>query len=91
MKSMINSSLSFRAVVLGATVFLGLGSIAVAQAPKSGGPTPTGKSETPRSLVDATPTSTSASFGDWVLRCQRVADGAVRWPSRSAPRISKTR
>jgi invasion protein IalB len=76
MKSMINSSLSFRAVVLGATVFLGLGSFAVAQAPKSGAPTPTGKSETPRSLVDATPTSTSASFGDWVLRCQRVTDGA---------------
>jgi invasion protein IalB len=29
-----------------------------------------------RSLVDAAPTSTSASFGDWVLRCQRIGNGA---------------
>jgi invasion protein IalB len=77
MKSMINSiSPSFRAVVLGATVILGLVSLAVAQAPKSLAPVTTAKSEPSRSLVDATPTSTSASFGDWVLRCQRIGNGA---------------
>jgi invasion protein IalB len=76
MKSMINSSLSFRAVVLGATVFLGLGSLAVAEGPKSSATVTTAKPDASRSLVDATPTSTSASFGDWVLRCQRLGNGA---------------
>ncbi len=70
MKSIINSSLPLGAVVLGATVFLGLGSLAIAQGPKpTAPPTTTTKSDPSRSLVDASPTSTSASFGDWVLRC----------------------
>ena len=77
MKSMINSSLSFRALVLGATVFLGLGSLAVAEGPKSSAPVSmTAKPDASRSTVDATPTNTSASFGDWVLRCQRIGNGA---------------
>jgi invasion protein IalB len=77
MNSMINSSLSFRAVVLGATVFLGLGSLAVAEGPKSSAPVAmTAKPDASRSTVDATPTNTSASFGDWVLRCQRLGNGA---------------
>jgi invasion protein IalB len=76
MKSMINSSLPFRAVVLGATVFLGLGSLAVAEGPKSSAPVTTAKPDASRSTVDSTPTNTSASFGDWVLRCQRLGNGA---------------
>jgi invasion protein IalB len=77
MKSMINSSLSFRAVVLGATVLLGLGSLAVAEDPKSSATVAmTAKPDASRSTVDATPTNTSASFGDWVLRCQRLGKGS---------------
>jgi invasion protein IalB len=76
MKSMINSSLSFRNVVLGATVFLCLGSLAVAEGPKSSAPVTTAKPDASRSTVDATPTNTSASFGDWVMRCQRLGNGA---------------
>src|ERR1700691_4787782 len=72
----MKSGLSFHTLVLGATVVLGLGSQAIAEAPKSSGPSTAPKPEASRTLVDATPTSTSASFGDWVLRCQRVANGA---------------
>jgi invasion protein IalB len=63
-------------VVLGATVVLGLGSHAIAEASKLSGPSTTPKPEVSRTIVDATPTSTSASFGDWVLRCQRLGNGA---------------
>jgi invasion protein IalB len=76
MKSMMKSGLSFHTVVLGATVVLGLGSHAIAEAPKSSGPSTTPKPEASRTIVDATPTSTSASFGDWVLRCQRLGNGS---------------
>ena len=62
--------------LLGATVFVSLGSLAVAEAPKSPAPATMRRSEPSQSLVDTTPTSTSASFGDWVLRCQRVGNGA---------------
>ena len=62
--------------LLGATVFVSLGSFAVAEAPKSPAPATMRRSEPSQSLVDTTPTSTSASFGDWVLRCQRVGNGA---------------
>jgi invasion protein IalB len=76
MKSMMKSGLSFHTVVLGATVVLCLGSHAIAEAPKSSGPLTTPKPEASRTIVDATPTNTSASFGDWVLRCQRLGNGA---------------
>ena len=72
----MKSGLSFHTVVLGATVVLGLGSRAIAEAPKLSGPSTTPKPEVSRTIVDATPTSTSASFGDWVLRCQRLGNGA---------------
>jgi invasion protein IalB len=72
---MMKSDQSFRIGLLAVTVFFALGSLAVAQMPKPAGPA-TGKSEVPRYLVDATPTSTSASFGDWILRCQLLASGA---------------
>jgi invasion protein IalB len=73
-RMMMKSGMSFRAGVLGAIVYLGLGSLAVAQ-PKSAIPAPTAKSEAPRP-VDAEPTTTLASFGDWSLRCQRLGSGA---------------
>ena len=61
--------------MLGAIVYLGLGSLAVAQLPKSAAPAPAAKSESPPP-VDAEPNSTSANFGDWTLRCQRLGNGA---------------
>jgi invasion protein IalB len=75
MKSMMKSRLYFHTVVLGATVVLGLGSYAIAETLKSSGPLTTPKPEASRTVVDATPTSTSANFGDWVLRCQRLGNG----------------
>jgi invasion protein IalB len=65
MKRLVMSSGIFCAWILGAIVFLGLGSQAFAQL----------KPEPPRS-VDAPPNSTLASFGDWALRCQRLGNGA---------------
>jgi invasion protein IalB len=65
MKRLVMSSGIFCAGILGAIVFLGLGSQAFAQL----------KPEPPRS-VDALPNSTLASFGDWALRCQRLGNGA---------------
>ena len=75
MRRMMSSSMLFRAGMLGAIVFLGLGSLAVAQLPKSAAPPPAAKTESPRP-VDAEPNSTLASFGDWILRCQRLGNGA---------------
>jgi invasion protein IalB len=72
----MKSGLSYHAVVLGATVVLGLGSHAIAETSKLSGTSTTPKPEVSRTTVDATPTSTSASFGDWVLRCQRLGNGA---------------
>jgi invasion protein IalB len=65
----------FRAATCGAIAFLGLGSLALAQTPKSADPSPAVK-PAPSRPVDIEPSSTSASFGDWVMRCQRLADGA---------------
>jgi invasion protein IalB len=75
MKSMMTSGV-FYTVLLGATVVHGLGSQAIAEAPKSSGQSTAPKPEISRTIVDATPSSTSASFGDWVLRCQRLGNGA---------------
>jgi invasion protein IalB len=61
--------------ILAALVFAVAGSPVLAQTLKSPDPAPVAKSERQR-LVDAEPTSTSASFGDWALRCQRLGDGA---------------
>src|ERR1700726_4483121 len=64
MNRLVMSSGIFCAGILGAIVFLGLGSQAFAQL----------KPEPPRS-VDGPPNSTLASFGDWALRCQRLGNG----------------
>jgi invasion protein IalB len=72
---MMNSARFFRTGILGAIVFFGAGSLAVAQLQKSELPTPASKPE-PSRTVDAEPNSTLASFGDWVLRCQRLGKGA---------------
>lgn len=94
-RMMKSSGLLFRAVIMGAVVFLGLGSGAVAQLPKSPAPVATANTE-PSRPVDAEPNSTLASFGDWSLRCQRLGNGAetrrmVKWSSRSTRRTNKTR
>jgi invasion protein IalB len=75
MSWMMSSRKPCRAAILGAIVFLALGSLAGAQSPKSAAPTPAAKLEPPRP-VDAEPNSTLANFGDWTLRCQRVGNGA---------------
>jgi invasion protein IalB len=72
---MMNSGMSSHAGILGAIVYLGLGSLALAQLPKSAAPASAAKSES-APPVDAEPNSTSASFGDWALRCQRLGNGA---------------
>jgi invasion protein IalB len=72
---MMNSGMVFGAGMLGAIVYLGLGSLALAQLPKSAAPASAAKSES-APPVDAEPNSTSASFGDWALRCQRLGNGA---------------
>jgi len=65
----------FRAGIFGAVVSLGLGSQTMAQAPKSVAPGTPAKQESPGS-INAEPNSTEASFGDWILRCQRLGNGA---------------
>src|ERR1700681_919164 len=70
----MNSGMFFCAATLGAIVYLGLGSPAHAQLPKSTAPAPAAKAESPSS-VDAEPSSTLANFGDWSLRCQRLDNG----------------
>lgn len=59
-------------VTLGAVLVVGAG-VAAAQstAPKSGAAAVPAAQQ-----VSAEPSSTTASFGDWVLRCQRVSDEA---------------
>jgi invasion protein IalB len=74
-RTMMNSRTFFHAGVLGAIVYLGLGSLALAQLPKSAAPASAAKSEAALP-VDVEPNSTSASFGDWALRCQRLGNGA---------------
>jgi invasion protein IalB len=72
---MMNSSMCFRVWIFGAIAFLGLGTQSVAQGVKSAVGMSVAKPEPPRP-VDAEPNSTSANFGDWVLRCQRLGNGA---------------
>jgi invasion protein IalB len=74
-RMMMSSGRLFRSGILGAIVFFGLGSLAFAQLQKSELPTPASKLE-PSRTVDAEPNSTLASFGDWVLRCQRLGKGS---------------
>jgi invasion protein IalB len=64
------SKIIFRATIWGVIPFLGLGSLSLAQTVK-----PPVTSEAPR-LGVAEPSSTSASYGDWIMRCQRLGDGA---------------
>jgi len=68
----MNSGVLFRAAMWGMMPFLGLGSLSLAQTSKNSAPAAT--SENARG-VDSEPSSTSASFGDWLMRCQRLNDG----------------
>jgi invasion protein IalB len=64
----------FCPAVLGVAFAIGLGSAAAqSTAPKSGGQSapPPAPAVQP---VSTEPSSTTASFGDWTLRCQRVSD-----------------
>lgn len=72
---MKSSGKLFRAGTLGVIAFHVFGSIAAAQVPKSKTPASVGKPE-PSPSVEAEPNSTLASFGDWVLRCQRLGSVA---------------
>jgi len=67
------STIVFRAAIWGVIPFLGLGSLSVGQTSKP--LTPAATSEPPRAK-GAEPSSTSASYGDWIMRCQRLGDGA---------------
>src|ERR1700681_4195677 len=73
-RTMVSSGMLFSGM-LGAIVYLGLGSLALAQLPKSAAPASAAKSES-APPVDAEPNNTSASFGDWALRCHRLRNGA---------------
>jgi invasion protein IalB len=75
MRRMMSSGNLFRVGILGAVVCLGLGSQAAAQVAVSAVPASAAKPDLPRA-VDAEPSSTLASFGDWTLRCQRLGNGA---------------
>jgi invasion protein IalB len=68
----MNSKPIFLAAVCGLIPFLGLGSVSPAQTVKA--PAPGITSEAPRA-GEAEPSSTSASYGDWIMRCQRLGDG----------------
>jgi invasion protein IalB len=74
-RMMMSSGMPFRSGILGAVVLLSLGSLASAQVQKSEPPAPASK-VVPSPTVDAEPTSTSANFGDWALRCQRAGNAA---------------
>jgi invasion protein IalB len=67
------SKIIFRAAIWGVIPFLGLGSLSIGQTSKPLAPAVT--SEAPRAS-EAEPSSTSASYGDWIMRCQRLGDGA---------------
>jgi invasion protein IalB len=75
MRYMMSADMLFCAGIFGAVVSLGLGSQTLAQVSKSAAPGPPAKLESPGS-IDAEPNSTEASFGDWILRCQRLGNGA---------------
>jgi invasion protein IalB len=68
----MNSAPVFLAAICGVIPFLGLGSLSLAQIAKPSAPVVT--SEAPRA-GEAEPNSTSASYGDWIMRCQRLRDG----------------
>jgi invasion protein IalB len=59
----------FWTAMLSAIPLLGLSSLATAQTP----PATTSEEQRP---VDPEPSSTSASYGDWIMRCQRLGGGA---------------
>jgi invasion protein IalB len=69
----MNSAPIFLAAIFGVIPFLGMGSVSIAQTVKP--PAPVVTSGAPRP-VDPEPSSTSASYGDWIMRCQRLGDGA---------------
>lgn len=69
----MNSAPIFLAVACGVIPFLCLGSVSIAQTVKP--PPPVVTSDAPRT-GEAEPSSTSASYGDWIMRCQRLGDGS---------------
>lgn len=72
----ICADMLLRSGILATVVSLGLGSQAAAQTGRSAVPAavPAAKPE-PSALVDAEPTSIVSSYGDWILRCQRLGTG----------------
>ncbi|PZR92798.1 MAG: invasion protein [Stutzerimonas stutzeri] len=65
--------------MLGAALVAGVGAAtAQSAAPKTAGqsPPPAASAAPAVQPVSTEPSSTTASFGDWLLRCQRVSDGA---------------
>src|ERR1700676_3974300 len=74
---MMSSGMGLRVGTFGVIALQALGSQAVAQGTKPAAPTSVAKPEPPRP-VDAEPNSTSANFGDWTLRCQRLGNGAEK-------------
>lgn len=69
----MNSAPIFLAAICSVIPFLGLGSVSIAQTVKP--PAPVVTSVAPHAS-EAEPSSTSASYGNWIMRCQRLGDGA---------------
>jgi invasion protein IalB len=66
------STIAFRAALWAVIPFLGSGSLSFGQTSKPLAPAAT--SEPPRAS-EAEPSSTWASYGDWIMRCQRLGAG----------------
>jgi invasion protein IalB len=64
-------------MILTAFMLLGLSEVAVPQSAKPA-QGPAKAQDVPVPPVSADPQTTSASYGDWVLLCQRAQDGARR-------------
>ena len=69
----MNSTPVFLAAICSVIPLLGLASVSIAQTVKP--PAPVVTSEAPRP-GEAEPSSTSASYGDWIMHCQRLGDWA---------------
>ncbi|RBP18355.1 invasion protein IalB [Roseiarcus fermentans] len=68
----MHSTPGFLAAICGVIPFLAVGSLSLAQTVQP--PAPSVTPEAPRAS-EAEPTSTSARYGDWIMRCQRLGDG----------------
>jgi invasion protein IalB len=69
----MNSRPVFLAAICGVIPFLGWGGLSLAETVKATLPMATSEA---LPAGEAEPNSTSASYGDWVMRCQRLREGA---------------